>query len=124
MPDGTSRFTCKGQTLFHFMGTSTFAEYTVVAEISLAKVDETAPLNKVCLLGCGISTGYGAALNTAKVEKGSSVAIWGLGAVGLAVAMGAREAGAARIIGIDINPDKFEVGKQAKKKQDYSYFLN
>lgn len=120
MPDGTSRFTCKGQTLFHFMGTSTFAEYTVVAEISLAKVDETAPLNKVCLLGCGISTGYGAALNTAKVEKGSSVAIWGLGAVGLAVAMGAREAGAARIIGIDINPDKFEVGKQAKKKkQDY-----
>lgn len=68
MPDGTSRFTCKGQSLFHFMGTSTFAEYTVVAAISLTKVDETAPLDKVCLLGCGISTGYGAALNTAKVS--------------------------------------------------------
>jgi len=112
MPDGTSRFTCKGQTVFHFMGTSTFAEYTVVAEISLAKVNETAPLNKVCLLGCGISTGYGAALNTAKVEKDSTVGIWGLGAVGLAVAMGAREAGASRIIGIDINPDKFEIAKK------------
>jgi len=112
MPDGTTRFTCKGQNLYHFMGTSTFAEFTVVAEISLAKVNESAPLNKVCLLGCGISTGYGAALNTAGVEKGSSVAIWGLGAVGLAVAMGAREAGASRIIGIDINPDKFEVAKK------------
>lgn len=111
MPDGTSRFTCKGQTVYHFMGTSTFSEYTVVAEISLAKVDEKAPLNKVCLLGCGISTGYGAALNTAKVEKGSNVAIWGLGAVGLAVAMGAREAGASRIIGVDINPEKFPIGK-------------
>jgi S-(hydroxymethyl)glutathione dehydrogenase/alcohol dehydrogenase len=94
------------------MGTSTFAEYTVVAEISLAKVNEAAPLNKVCLLGCGISTGYGAALNTAHVEKGSTVAIWGLGAVGLAVAMGAREAGASRIIGVDINSDKFEVAKK------------
>lgn len=110
MPNGSSRFTCKGQTLYHFMGTSTFSEYTVVAEISLAKVNEKAALSKVCLLGCGISTGYGAALNTAKVEKGSSVAIWGLGAVGLAVACGAREAGASRIIGVDINPDKFAVG--------------
>jgi S-(hydroxymethyl)glutathione dehydrogenase/alcohol dehydrogenase len=105
------RFTCKGKTLYHFMGCSTFAEYTVVAEISLCKVEEKAPLQKVCLLGCGISTGYGAALNTANVEKGSNVAIWGLGAVGLAVAMGCREAGASRIIGVDINPDKFEVGK-------------
>jgi len=112
MPDGTSRFTCKGQSLFHFMGTSTFSEYTVVAEISLAKVNEKAPLSKVCLLGCGISTGYGAALNTAQVEKGSNVAIWGLGAVGLAVAMGAREAGASRIIGIDINPAKFKVAER------------
>jgi len=112
MPDGTSRFTCKGKSLYHFMGCSTFSEYTVVAEISLCKVNEKAPLDKVCLLGCGISTGYGAALNTAKVEEGSNVAIWGLGAVGLAVAMGAREAGAKRIIGIDINPDKFEVAKQ------------
>ncbi|CAG7823949.1 unnamed protein product [Allacma fusca] len=112
MPDGTSRFTCKGKSLFHFMGCSTFSEYTVVAEISLAKVAEKAPLDKVCLLGCGISTGYGAALNTAKVEPGSNVAIWGLGCVGLAVALGAKRAGAARIIGIDVNPDKFEVAKK------------
>ncbi|CAL8112960.1 unnamed protein product [Orchesella dallaii] len=112
MPDGTSRFTCKGKTVYHFMGTSTFSEYTVVAEISLAKVDPKAPISRVGLLGCGISTGYGAALNTAKVEVGSSVAIFGLGAVGLAVAMGAREAGASRIIGVDINPDKFEVAKK------------
>ncbi|XP_020608289.1 alcohol dehydrogenase class-3-like [Orbicella faveolata] len=111
MPDGTSRFSCKGKTLYHFMGTSTFSEYTVVAEISIAKVAESAPLDKVCLLGCGISTGYGAPLNTAKVEPGSTTAVWGLGAVGLAVAMGCKAAGASRIIGIDINPDKFPVGK-------------
>lgn len=112
MPDGTSRFKCKGKTVYHFMGTSTFSEYTVVAEISLAKVDETAPLDKVCLLGCGISTGYGAALNTANVEPGSNVAIWGLGAVGLAVAMGCRERGASRIIGVDINSWKYDVAKK------------
>lgn len=111
MPDSTSRFTCKGQVVYHFMGCSTFSEYTVMPEIALAKVDPKAPLDKVCLLGCGISTGYGAALNTAKVEPGSTVAIWGLGAVGLAVAMGAKEAGASRIIGVDINPDKFELAK-------------
>jgi len=112
MPDGTSRFSCKGQTIYHFMGCSTFAEYTVVSEISLCKVDEKAPLEKVCLLGCGISTGYGAVINTAQVEAGSNVAIWGLGAVGLAVAMGAKTAGAKRIIGIDINEDKFEVARK------------
>lgn len=111
MPDGTSRFTCKGQPVFHFMGTSTFAEYTVVAAISLTKVNPAAPLDKVCLLGCGIPTGYGAALNTANVEPGSTCAIFGLGAVGLAVAMGCKKAGASRIIGIDINSDKFEVAK-------------
>ncbi|KAK2718016.1 alcohol dehydrogenase class-3-like [Artemia franciscana] len=111
MPDGTTRFTCNGQKLFHFMGCSTFSEYTVVAEISLCKVSSKAPLDKVCLLGCGISTGYGAALNTAKVEPGSTVAIWGLGGVGLAVAMGCRAAGAKRIIGVDINKDKFEQAK-------------
>uniref|UniRef100_A0A672QVK2 Alcohol dehydrogenase class-3-like n=1 Tax=Sinocyclocheilus grahami TaxID=75366 RepID=A0A672QVK2_SINGR len=111
MPDKTSRFTCKGKQLFHFMGTSTFSEYTVVSEISLAKVDENAPLDKVCLLGCGISTGYGAAINTAKVEAGSTCAVFGLGAVGLAVIMGCKSAGATRIIGIDINPDKFEIAK-------------
>lgn len=112
MPDGTSRFRCNGKTLYHFMGCSTFSQYTVVAEISVAKVAPEAPSNRVCLLGCGIPTGYGAPINTAKVEPGSSVAIWGLGAVGLAVAMGARECGASRIIGIDINPDKFELGKK------------
>ncbi|KAK3582700.1 hypothetical protein CHS0354_013051 [Potamilus streckersoni] len=112
MPDGTSRFTCKGQTVYHFMGCSTFSEYTVVAEISVCKVNPSAPLDKVCLLGCGISTGYGAALNTAKVEPGSNCAVWGLGAVGLAAVMGCKAAGASRIIGIDINPDKFEIAKQ------------
>lgn len=112
MPDGTSRLSCKGQTLSHFMGTSTFAEYTVVAAVSLCKIPKEAPLEKVCLLGCGISTGYGAALNTAKVEPGSTVGVWGLGAVGLAVIMGAKEAGAARIIAVDINPDKFETAKE------------
>ncbi|XP_036372283.1 alcohol dehydrogenase class-3-like [Megalops cyprinoides] len=112
MPDKTSRFTCKGQQLFHFMGCSTFSEYTVVADISLAKVDERAPLDKVCLLGCGISTGYGAALNTAKVEAGSTCAVFGLGALGLAVIMGCREAGASRIIGIDTNPDKFQKARE------------
>lgn len=112
MPDGTSRFSCKGQEVFHFMGTSTFSEYTVVADISLAKVDPSAPLDKVCLLGCGIPTGYGAALNTAKVEPGSTCAIWGLGAVGLATAMGCKKAGASRIIGVDLNPSKFAVGEK------------
>ncbi|XP_046420474.1 alcohol dehydrogenase class-3 [Neodiprion fabricii] len=111
MPDGTSRFTCKGKTLAHFMGCSTFSEYTVVADISLSKVDPKAPLDKVCLLGCGVPTGYGAALNTAKVEPNSTCAIWGLGAVGLAVALGCKAAGASRIIGIDVNKDKFEQAK-------------
>ena len=112
MPDGTSRFTCKGKKLFHFMGTSTFSEYTVLPEISLAKIDDKAPLEKVCLLGCGIPTGYGAALNTAQVKPGSTCAIWGLGGVGLAVAMGCKAAGAKRIIGVDINPDKFDMARK------------
>ncbi|KAI8425902.1 hypothetical protein MSG28_004909 [Choristoneura fumiferana] len=112
MPDGTRRFRCKGKELYHFMGCSTFSEYTVVAEISLCKVAENAALDKVCLLGCGIPTGYGAALNTAKVEAGSNCAIFGLGAVGLAVALGCKAAGAKRIIGVDINPDKYEVAKK------------
>ncbi|KAL8573175.1 hypothetical protein ACOMHN_036160 [Nucella lapillus] len=112
MPDGTRRFRCKGKELFHFMGTSTFSEYTVCAEISVAKIKPEANLERVCLLGCGISTGYGAALNTAKVEKGSVCAVWGLGAVGLAVIMGCKAAGASRIIGVDINKDKFETAKK------------
>lgn len=94
------------------MGTSTFSEYTVCAEISVAKIDPQAKMDRVCLLGCGISTGYGAALNTAKVEQGSTCAIWGLGAVGLAVIMGCKEAKASRIIGIDVNKDKFEKAKE------------
>jgi len=112
MPDGTTRFTCKGKELFHFMGTSTFSEYTVAAEISVAKVSESAPLDKVCLLGCGIPTGYGAVVNTAKVEPGSTVGVWGIGAVGLAVIMGAKVAGASRIIAVDINADKWPVAQQ------------
>jgi len=109
MPDKTSRFTCRGQTIYHFMGTSTFSEYTVVAEISCAKISEIAPLEKVCLLGCGITTGYGAVINTANVQPGSIVAIFGLGGVGLSVAQGCVERGCSRIIGIDINPAKFEI---------------
>lgn len=120
MPDGTSRFTCKGKIISHFMGCSVFSEYTVVADVSIAKIDPIAPLEKVCLLGCGVPTGYGAALNTAKVEKNSTCAIWGLGAVGLAVGLGCKAAGASRIIGIDINKDKFEVAK----KFGFTEFIN
>ncbi|KAF2076360.1 hypothetical protein CYY_002317 [Polysphondylium violaceum] len=110
MPDNTSRFKCKGQTIYHFMGTSTFAEYTVLPEISVCVVRKDAPLDKVCLLGCGITTGFGAAQYTAKVEKNSTVAVFGLGAVGLSVVQGALDAGATRIIGIDTNTSKFEHG--------------
>lgn len=112
MPDGTSRFSHKGKTLHHYMGTSTFSEYTVVPEISVAKVNKEAPLDKVCLLGCGITTGVGAVLNTAKVEPGSTVAVFGLGGVGLSVIQGAFLAKASRIIAVDINPSKFEFAKQ------------
>ena len=112
MPDGTSRLSRKGTTLLHYMGTSTFAEYTVVPEIALAKVRKDAPLDKVCLLGCGITTGIGAVLNTAKVEPGSTVAIFGLGGIGVSVVQGAVMAGAHRIIGIDLNTAKFELAKK------------
>ncbi|KAJ3221927.1 NAD/NADP dependent alcohol dehydrogenase [Clydaea vesicula] len=112
MPDGTSRFTCKGKPIFHYMGTSTFSEYTVVLEISLAKVPTEAPLNRICLLGCGITTGYGAAVNTAKVEEGATVAVFGLGGVGLSVIQGAKACKAKRIIGIDLNPSKYDLAKQ------------
>lgn len=112
MPDGTSRFSVNGKQLLHYMGTSTFSEYTVVPEISLAKISQKAPLDKVCLLGCGITTGIGAVLNTAKVEAGSTVAVFGLGGIGLSVIQGAVLAKAERIIAIDINPDKFELAKQ------------
>ncbi len=112
MPDGTSRLSKNGQMIHHYMGTSTFAEYAVVPEIALAKISKQAPLEKVCLLGCGITTGIGAVQNTAKVEPGSTVAVFGLGGIGLGVIQGAVLAGAERIIGIDINPDKFEFAKQ------------
>uniref|UniRef100_A0A0X3P9C7 S-(hydroxymethyl)glutathione dehydrogenase n=1 Tax=Schistocephalus solidus TaxID=70667 RepID=A0A0X3P9C7_SCHSO len=108
MPDGTSRFSCRGQLIHHFMGCSTLSEFTVVPEISICKINNAAPLEIIGLLGCGISTGYGAALNSAAVEPGSNCAVWGLGAVGLAVIMGCKEAGAKRIIAIDTNPSRFK----------------
>jgi S-(hydroxymethyl)glutathione dehydrogenase/alcohol dehydrogenase len=111
MPDGTTRFSYNGQPLYHYMGTSTFSEYTVVPEISLAVIDSDAPLEKVCLLGCGVTTGIGAVLNTAKVTPGSTVAVFGLGGIGLAVIQGAVMAGASRIIGVDTNPGKFELAR-------------
>ncbi|MGA9574818.1 MAG: S-(hydroxymethyl)glutathione dehydrogenase/class III alcohol dehydrogenase [Lysobacterales bacterium] len=111
MPDGTSRFSRNGETLFHYMGTSTFSEYSVMPEISVAKINPEAPLDKVCLLGCGITTGIGAVLNTAKVEAGASVAVFGLGGIGLSVVQGAVMAGAGRILAIDMNEDKFEMAK-------------
>jgi S-(hydroxymethyl)glutathione dehydrogenase/alcohol dehydrogenase len=111
MPDGSSRFSLNGQPLFHYMGTSTFSEYTVVPEIALAKVNKAAPLDKVCLLGCGITTGIGAVLNTAKVQPGDTVAVFGLGGIGLSVVQGAVMANASRILVIDLNSDKFEMAK-------------
>src|SRR6187431_3113727 len=111
MPDGTSRFSLGGKTILHYMGTSTFSEYTVVPEIALAKINPAAPLEKVCLLGCGITTGIGAVLNTAKVQPGSTVAVFGLGGIGLSVIQGAVMAKAERIIGIDLNPGKFDMAK-------------
>ena len=112
MPDETSRFSKDGETVYHFMGTSTFSEYTIVPEISLANVSKEAPLEKVCLLGCGITTGIGAVLNTAKVEPGATVAVFGLGGVGLSVIQGAVMAKAGRILAIDVNPGKFELAHQ------------
>ncbi|MCC7515806.1 MAG: S-(hydroxymethyl)glutathione dehydrogenase/class III alcohol dehydrogenase [Pseudomonadales bacterium] len=111
MPDGTTRFSKNGKPIFHYMGTSTFSEYTVLPEIAVAKINKAAPLDKVCLLGCGITTGIGAVLNTAKVEPGSTVAVFGLGGIGLSVIQGAVMAKAARIIAIDINESKFEMAK-------------
>jgi S-(hydroxymethyl)glutathione dehydrogenase/alcohol dehydrogenase len=112
MPDGTSRLSHRGRMLHHYMGTSTFAGYTVVPEIALAKVRSDAPLEKVCLLGCGITTGIGAVLNTARVPAGSTVAVFGLGGIGLSVIQGAVMAGAERIIAVDTNPRKFPLARQ------------
>jgi S-(hydroxymethyl)glutathione dehydrogenase / alcohol dehydrogenase len=112
MPDGTTRFSYQGKPIYHYMGTSTFSEYTVVPEISLAKIDPQAPLEKVCLLGCGVTTGIGAVHNTAKVEPGATVAVFGLGGIGLAVIQGAVQAKAGRILAIDTNPAKFELARE------------
>lgn len=112
MPDGTTRFYKDGQPIFHYMGCSTFSEYTVLPEISLAKINPEAPLEEVCLLGCGVTTGMGAVMNTAKVEEGATVAIFGLGGIGLAAVIGAVMAKASRIIAIDINESKFNLAKK------------
>ena len=111
MPDSSTRFTCNGKEVFHYMGTSTFSEYSVVAEVSLAKISQKAPLDKVCLLGCGVTTGIGAVNKTAKVEPGSTIAVFGLGGIGLSVVQGAVLAKAGRIIAVDTNTDKFEMAK-------------
>ncbi|MGY0610652.1 S-(hydroxymethyl)glutathione dehydrogenase/class III alcohol dehydrogenase [Luteimonas sp. A501] len=112
MPDGTTRFSYNGEPVYHYMGCSTFSEYTVVAEVSLAKVNPDANPEHVCLLGCGVTTGIGAVHNTAKVQEGDTVAVFGLGAIGLAVIQGAKQAKAGRIIAIDTNPSKFELAQQ------------
>ncbi len=106
MPNGTSRFSLGGEKLYHYMGTSTFANYTILPEIAVAKIRDDAPLDKVCLIGCGVTTGLGAVINTAKVEPGSNVVVFGLGGIGLNVIQGAKMVGASKIIGVDINSDK------------------
>jgi len=111
MPDGTSRFSLNGKPLMHYMGCSTFSKYSVIPEISLAKVREDAPFDKICYIGCGVTTGIGAVVFQAKVEKGSTVAVFGLGGIGLNVVQGSKMAGASRIIGVDINPERESLGK-------------
>ena len=112
MPDGTSRFSIDGEPIFHYMGTSTFSNYSVMPEISVAKIRKDAPFDKVCYIGCGVTTGVGAVINTARVTPGSTVAVFGLGGIGLNVIQGARMVGANVIIGIDVNPNKVELANQ------------
>jgi S-(hydroxymethyl)glutathione dehydrogenase/alcohol dehydrogenase len=112
MPDGTSRFACSGEKLFHYMGCSTFSNFTVLPEIAVAKVDPAAPFDKICYIGCGVTTGVGAVLNTAKVEAGATAVVFGLGGIGLNVIQGLRLAGADMIIGVDVNPDKKAWGER------------
>jgi S-(hydroxymethyl)glutathione dehydrogenase/alcohol dehydrogenase len=120
MPDGTSRFSLKGKSVHHYMGCSTFANFTVLPEIALAKIRDDAPFDKVCYIGCGVTTGIGAVINTAKVEPGANVAVFGLGGIGLNVVQGAKMAGANMIIGVDINP-----GREAlARKFGMTHFLN
>jgi S-(hydroxymethyl)glutathione dehydrogenase/alcohol dehydrogenase len=120
MPDGTSRFSLGGKPLHHYMGTSTFANYTVVPEIALAKIREDAPFDKVCYIGCGVTTGIGAVINTAKVTPGSNVVVFGLGGIGLNVVQGARLAGADMIVGVDINPSR----RALAEKFGMTHFVN
>ncbi|XP_058151022.1 all-trans-retinol dehydrogenase [NAD(+)] ADH1B-like isoform X2 [Dasypus novemcinctus] len=112
LQDGTTRFTCRGKPIHHFVTTSSFSEYTVVDETSVVKIDAAAPLEKVCLIGCAFSTGYGSAVNVAKVTPGSTCAVFGLGGIGLSTVIGCKAAGAARIIGVDINKGKFAKAKE------------
>ncbi|GAB4225936.1 MAG: S-(hydroxymethyl)glutathione dehydrogenase/class III alcohol dehydrogenase [Stanieria sp.] len=120
MPDGTSRFSLDGQKLYHYMGTSTFANYTVLPEIAVAKIRSDAPFDKVCLIGCGVTTGIGAVVNTAKVEPGANVVVFGLGGIGLNVIQGAKMVGASKIIGIDLNPAK----RALAEKYGMTHFVN
>ena len=120
MPDGTSRFKLNGEPVFHYMGTSTFSNHTVVPEIALAKIREDAPFDKVCYIGCGVTTGIGAVINTAQVEPGSNVVVFGLGGIGLNVIQGARLVGADMIVGVDLNPNK----KALAEKFGMTHFVN
>ena len=120
MPDGTSRFSFEGQPIYHYMGTSTFSNYTVLPEIALAKIRKDAPFDKVCYIGCGVTTGIGAVINTAKVEPGATVVVFGLGGIGLNVVQGARMVGAGMIIGVDLNPDR----QALAKKLGMTHFVN
>ena len=120
MPDGTSRFSAGGEKIFHYMGTSTFAEHSVIPEIALAKVREDAPFDKICYIGCGVTTGIGAVINTAKVQPGDNVVVFGLGGIGLNVIQGAKLAGANMIVGVDINPARKEWGE----KFGMTHFVN
>src|ERR687892_1777621 len=120
MPDGTSRFSLNGRKLHHYMGTSTFANFTVLPEIAVAKIREDAPFDKICYVGCGVTTGIGAVINTAKVEPGSNCIVFGLGGIGLNVVQGCRMVGADKIVGVDINPDK----KPLAEKFGMTHFVN
>ena len=120
MPDGTSRFSLKGKPLYHYMGCSTFANFTVLPEIAVAKIRDDAPFEKVCYIGCGVTTGIGAVINTAKVEPGANVVVFGLGGIGLNVVQGARMAGAGMIVGVDLNPTREELAR----KFGVTHFVN
>ena len=120
MPDGTSRFSYKGETIYHYMGCSTFSNFTVLPEIAVAKIREDAPFDKTCYVGCGVTTGVGAVTNTAKVQAGDNVVVFGLGGIGLNVIQGAKMVGADKIVGVDINPAKKEWGE----KFGMTHFVN